>query len=64
MILIEATKSNKEWAEQYRDCNYCKYLGTVNIKDQEYLCFDSNDVQLVADITSIDGKYYKVTLKN
>lgn len=62
MIIIESNTSNKAWAEQYKDCNYCRYMGTVNIKDQEYLCFDSNDAQLVADITSIDGKYYLLTV--
>lgn len=62
MILIEATQSNKEWAEYYRDCSYCEYKGVLTIQDKEYLCFNSNDVQLVADTTSIDGRYYLLTL--
>ena len=53
----------KKWAEQYKDCSSCKFMGVeklvVNNDILQLLIFDTPyDTQFVVDTTSIDGRYY------
>lgn len=55
-----------KWAENYKACEDCKFIGPLTMNDKQFLLFKVNYpckdvVQYVSDIISIDGEYYRIS---